>query len=460
VTDEKPTVGELRAKLGALGVRYTSQEVIKAFRFPGKMPSELKAIPRQTALTKEELTTMLTEHEEVAQTVERSLEETEQTERPEPDTPEAASDQEAEGADEPVHPSEDEQRADEAHSTALELREEAVVSAPALLPTVAEFSAMREMAAAVASTQMVPKAYRGKPDDVLAAILTGREMGLGPMRSLRDIFVIDGKPALAAHLLMGQLRKGGVRVIAKEVTDERAWARVERSDTGEVAEFEWTFAEAMNVTTRENQRTIKLAEKSNWRNYRHDMLWARLVGRIARQFGPDLIGEAMPYSSEEVQDWDDGVELVSDEPVEEKRQDHVTTWIAPTTWTELSDRIQEQLGEDEAAAWMEELAEKQYGEASVGDVVRGEEERARDLWGRLSKLLRALEMHPSPDLRFDPTYRRIVQEAVYAEFDGLALLGPPWSTSPAEADSMPQKHEVLGAEPLAPPGMSTASDAP
>lgn len=461
---EELTVGELRERLADAGVPYSTQEFLKQFRYPGSSEEERKSMGRQIPLSKSELVSALAETQQVAAAAAASLGD------PDEDTPQAEPDHAEPGPDEP-DPEDPEaaEHVERAHGQALELREEAVVQAPALLPSVAEFKAMREMAAAVAGTQMVPVAYRDKPDDVLAAILTGREMGLGPMQSLRDIFVIDGKPALAAHLLMAQMRKGGLVVLAKEVTDDRAWARVKRQDTGEESEVEWAYAEALEIETRERGRTIKLAEKTNWRNYRRDMLWARLVGRIARQVGPDLVGAAMPYSSEEVQDWE-GAEIVGftdeavpfegstgREPTPERRGDpRQGQWIPPTNWTELSDRLKSQLGSDDAGSWLEELAEKVYGEASIGAVARGDDEdRARDLWEKLSGTLKLLEAPENGDLCFHPDKRKITQAAFHAKFE-VAPLGPAWALTPEEAKSLPQRWQVLGLpEPQRPGGETT-----
>jgi hypothetical protein len=317
----------------------------------------------------------------------------------------------------------------EAESKALALRERPVVQVPALLPSVGEFHAMREMADAVANTQMVPKAYRGKPDDVLAAILTGREMGLGPMESLRELSVIDGKPSLSANLLMARLRAGGVKVLESSVTPERAWIRAQRRDTGEIAEVEWTYEQAL---------AAGLPGKANWQHYREDMLWARCVGRLARRLGGDLIAGVMPYTSEEVQDWDD----YEGTPPE-------STWIAPEDWPALGKRLTKILGDDETPAWMGELARLAYGEPTISDVDKSTEisdERKADLWQRVQRVLRTLEEAGyDPDTLTLPT-RNTIQLAFAQAFDNtIALNGPAWALTASEAESYPQKDDVLGA---------------
>lgn len=176
---------------------------------------------------------------------------------------------------------------------------EPLVAAHAL-PSVREFEAALAIAERMANSRtFVPEAYRGKPDDVLAAILAGREIGIGPMQSLRDIVMIDGRPTFSAHLTLALLRRGGVEIIESKSTREEAVITARRRDTGEIATVEWTFAEASQIT----QRGKRMIDKDNWKNYPGDMLWARCVGRLARRLGSDLIA-GMPYTKEEVEDFD------------------------------------------------------------------------------------------------------------------------------------------------------------
>lgn len=171
---------------------------------------------------------------------------------------------------------------------------EVVTVEPATMPTVREWEAMRAMATEICKTNFVPSTFRGKPEECLAAILSGRELGIGPMQSLKDIAIIDGRPALAAHLMLALLRKGGVEILESGSTAERAWIRARRG-SGEVCEVEWTIQEAQRAN---------LAAKNNWKHYPADMLWARAVGRLGRRLGSDLLA-GMPYSAEEVKDFRD-----------------------------------------------------------------------------------------------------------------------------------------------------------
>ena len=62
-----------------------------------------------------------------------------------------------------------------------------------------------------AADGFVPRAYQGKPAAVAAIILTGIELGLGPMMAMREVHLIEGKPTLSATLMLTLARRAGVR---------------------------------------------------------------------------------------------------------------------------------------------------------------------------------------------------------------------------------------------------------
>lgn len=53
-----------------------------------------------------------------------------------------------------------------------------------------------EFAKMMADSDLVPKAFKGKPGDVLIAVQMGGEVGLQPMASIQNIAVINGKPGI------------------------------------------------------------------------------------------------------------------------------------------------------------------------------------------------------------------------------------------------------------------------
>jgi len=64
---------------------------------------------------------------------------------------------------------------------------------------VARLRAAAEIANYVGETEFVPEPLRGRHAAIAAAILTGGELGLQPMRALAWIALIQGKPAMLAE---------------------------------------------------------------------------------------------------------------------------------------------------------------------------------------------------------------------------------------------------------------------
>jgi hypothetical protein len=136
-----------------------------------------------------------------------------------------------------------------------------------------------ELARDLARTEFVPRAMQGKPASVAAAILTGRELGLGPMTALRGIDVIEGRPSLTAEMLAARILSAGHRVEWKASTDQRCTVRIERGDGLSESEVTWTMADAQRAG---------LSGKKVWQQYPRHMLRARAITECASMACPDV----------------------------------------------------------------------------------------------------------------------------------------------------------------------------
>jgi hypothetical protein len=58
------------------------------------------------------------------------------------------------------------------------------------------FAEVVRLSEILAKTNFIPKAYQGRPGDIVAAILLGDELGLQPVQSCNDIAVINGRPSV------------------------------------------------------------------------------------------------------------------------------------------------------------------------------------------------------------------------------------------------------------------------
>ena len=148
-----------------------------------------------------------------------------------------------------------------------------------------------DLAARLCGTEFVPKGLRGKPAAVLACMLTGQEMGIGPMQALTHIHVVDGRPTQSAELMRAQILRAGHRFSVREKSNDKVTVYGQRSDTGEELAITWTMADANRA---------KLVKKdSAWETYPRAMLMARATSELARDLFADVLG-GVSYTPEEL----------------------------------------------------------------------------------------------------------------------------------------------------------------
>lgn len=149
-----------------------------------------------------------------------------------------------------------------------------------------------KLACRVAGTEFVPKGLRGKPEAVLACILAGHEAGLSPMTSLRQIYVVDGRPAMAAELMRALVLRAGHELWTEESTSTRAIVCGSRSGSARESRVAWTEDDA---------RRAGLLGKDNWKKYPRAMLLARATTELCRMIFPDVLA-GISHSIEEIAD--------------------------------------------------------------------------------------------------------------------------------------------------------------
>ncbi|OXM69663.1 hypothetical protein [Amycolatopsis vastitatis] len=133
------------------------------------------------------------------------------------------------------------------------------------------------LAIQIADTPFVPEGMRGNPAAVTAAILTGREMGLGPMTSLQHIHVVKGKPGKSAEIMRAMVLAAGHHIRDVEVTETRAVLEGRRRD-------EETWTRVAFTADQAKRARIDLG------GYPEDKLYARATTRLCRRKFADVVG--------------------------------------------------------------------------------------------------------------------------------------------------------------------------
>ena len=157
------------------------------------------------------------------------------------------------------------------------------------------------------ASEAVPKAFRGKGGDIVAAWMMADELGIGRMAALRGMYVINGRPQLSGDLLLAVARGAGVKV--SERIEERR-----DEETGEVelvAVCEATLASGEQVAATFTTSDAKIAglwaSSDPWKKYPRRMLQMRARGFCLRDAVPHLLagayapGELIDVTPEEVE---------------------------------------------------------------------------------------------------------------------------------------------------------------
>lgn len=135
-----------------------------------------------------------------------------------------------------------------------------------------------KLADMIADTEFVPKALRNKPAAITACMLTGREIGVGPMLSMKVIHMVNGTPSLAAEYKRGRALQAGHEIVYEETSITRCVVRGRRKNEDSWVTVTWTIDDA---------RRAKLAGKDVWQQNPRRMLEARATGELCDLKFPD-----------------------------------------------------------------------------------------------------------------------------------------------------------------------------
>jgi hypothetical protein len=159
-----------------------------------------------------------------------------------------------------------------------------------------------EYARFLAKAELLPKAFRDQPANILFAAEYGELLGLHPMAAITGINIIDGKPSISAGLISALVRRAGHRLRLTGDAAKASCQIIRADDPGFVYKADWDMDRA---------KTAGLMHKSNWQHYPAAMLKARAVSECARDACQEvLLGIA--YTPDELGADDDGGEVIHD----------------------------------------------------------------------------------------------------------------------------------------------------
>lgn len=147
-------------------------------------------------------------------------------------------------------------------------------------------------AKALAASDLLPRAYQGKPANVLLAMEYAEALGLAPIAAIQGVHIVDAKPTASAQLIGALVRRAGhrLRVVVNDA-GTAAKATIVRADD---PDFEFT-----SVWTMERAQAAGLTGKGTWKQYPVAMLKARAITEVARDACPEALS-GVAYTAEEL----------------------------------------------------------------------------------------------------------------------------------------------------------------
>jgi hypothetical protein len=164
--------------------------------------------------------------------------------------------------------------------------------APATLTEAVQFSEM------LASSSMVPRAYQGKPQDVLVCVQWGYEMGLAPMQALQNIAVINGKPSVYGDAAMALVQASPVCEDVEEYFEDEGTPNPVAVC---VAKRKGRKPVTARFSVEDAKRAGLWGKQGPWSAYPKRMMQMRARGFALRDAFPDVLKGMI--TAEEAQDY-------------------------------------------------------------------------------------------------------------------------------------------------------------
>jgi len=146
---------------------------------------------------------------------------------------------------------------------------------------------LQRFAETVANSRMVPKPYRGKPQDVVVTVMHGLEIGMKPLQALQNIALINGKPSVYGDGAIALVRRSPACEYVNEWTEHddqhglTAYAETKRK--GEPTPSQRAFSK------QDAQEAGLWGRKGPWSDYPRRMLQMRARSWLLRDVYADVL---------------------------------------------------------------------------------------------------------------------------------------------------------------------------
>lgn len=159
-------------------------------------------------------------------------------------------------------------------------------------------------------SKIIPAAYK-TPEQVLVSVMKGRELGLGAITSLENLYYINGVATASINLLLALATKAGVAIktlkdfepVYQEVRDDKGAVVLgpDGQPSKKVVDYETVIRvyrkhEYLGMVIENDvvfrfseAREMGLTGKDNWVKQKRNMTWVRCAARALRRFAGDAI---------------------------------------------------------------------------------------------------------------------------------------------------------------------------
>ena len=229
----------------------------------------------------------------------------------------------------------------------------------AQLPTDEQIGSMWRIATALAKSGMFKDVKQA--EQAFAKMVVGRDLGLTPAQSMTGLYLVEGKPQVAAPLMGHFIRsKPGYDWEVTELDDEKCSIifRVEGRE------------DKTSTFTIEDAKTAGLAEKVTYKKYPRNMLFSRAMSNGVKWYVPEAMGGLPVYAEDEIErggvDGEPGGRRSSTAPVDPKA-------LREAVLQHLPDSLKKDAFK--ALSAMNELAPNSWTASKVEMVFRGKNAR-------------------------------------------------------------------------------------